>query len=405
MPPMRTLPSVPLPSLPSVPRRAIPRPAIPRPSLASPADMLGRIRRDVDRNALRARNLIKYVGGLDRPQVGQSPKDVVWSRDKAELWHYRRVGKPVGYTPPVLIVMSLISRSYVLDLSPDNSFIGQLREAGLDVYLLDWGVPDEADAANKLETYVDEYLPRAIQAVERDSGCPEVNVLGYCYGGILALLLAARHPELPIRAMMTMATPIDFDQMGLFGHLFDHGVKPEDLIDASGNVSPDTIRNGFRVLKPTGDIASYATLWEHLWNDEYMAGYQAMGQWTRDHVPFPGATLLQTAEMVRTNALKEGTLRLGGRPVSLASITCPLLNVVAEKDHIVPIAAAEPVPSLVGSEQAEELRLPAGHIGLVVGRSAAKVTIPYMIDWWQRHSDPVEASDEAVLGAARTDDE
>lgn len=126
---------------------------------------------------------------------------------------------------------------------------------------------------------------------------------------------------------------------------------------------------------------------------------------TRDHVPFPGATLLQTAEMVRTNALKEGTLRLGGRPVSLASITCPLLNVVAEKDHIVPIAAAEPVPSLVGSEQAEELRLPAGHIGLVVGRSAAKVTIPCMIDWWQRHSDPLEASGETVPEAARTDDE
>lgn len=110
--------------------------------------------------------------------------------------------------------MSLISRSYVLDLSPDNSFIGQLREAGLDVYLLDWGVPDEADAANKLETYVDEYLPRAIHAVDRDCGCPEVNVLGYCFGGILALLLAARHPELPIRAMMTMATPIDFNQNG-----------------------------------------------------------------------------------------------------------------------------------------------------------------------------------------------
>src|SRR5450759_745411 len=89
---MPSLPSMPLPSLPSMPR-----PAIPRPSLASPADMLGRIRRDVERSALRARNLIKYVGGLDRPQVGQSPKDVVWSRDKAELWHYRRVGKPVGY--------------------------------------------------------------------------------------------------------------------------------------------------------------------------------------------------------------------------------------------------------------------------------------------------------------------
>src|SRR5665648_180432 len=67
--------------------------------------------------------------------------------------------------------------------------------------------------------------------------------------------------------------------------------------------------------------------------------------------------------------------------------------------------AYEMLRSLVGSEQAEELRLPAGHIGLVVGRSAAKVTIPYMIDWWQRHSDPLEASGETVPAAARTDDE
>jgi polyhydroxyalkanoate synthase subunit PhaC len=377
-----------MPHLPTVPRPPMPKPPIPRPRLASPADMLGRIRRDVERNALRARNGIKYVGGLDRPQVGQSAKDVVWARDKAQLWHYHRTGVPVGYTPPVLIVMSLVSRSYILDLAPDNSFIKELQKGGLDVYLLDWGVPDEADAENTLETYVDDYLPRAFRALLRDSGCEQVNVLGYCFGGILALLLAARHPELPIRALMTMATPVDFDHMGLFGHIFDHGVDPETLIDATGNVAPDTIRTGFRVLKPTADLAQYATLWEKLWDDEYMAGYQAMGQWTRDHIPFPGAAFRQSAEMVRANSLQDGTLRLAGQPVSLATITCPLLNVVAERDHIVPIAAAEPVPALVGSDQAEELRLPVGHVGLVVGRSAAKVTIPYMIDWWQRHSDP-----------------
>lgn len=386
---MPHLPSVPLPPTPHPPKPPLPNPPLARPALASPADMLSRIRRDVERNALRARNGIKYVGGLDRPQVGQSPKDVVWSRDKAQLWHYRRLGTPVGYTPPVLIVMSLVSRSYILDLAPENSFITELRKAGLDVYLIDWGVPDEADAANTLETYVDHYLPRAFQAVLRDSGCEQVHVLGYCFGGILALLLAARHQELPIRALMTMATPVDFDQMGLFGHVFDAGVNPDTLIDATGNVAPDTIRTGFRVLKPTADLAQYATLWEKLWDDEYMAGYQAMGQWTRDHIPFPGAAFRQSAQMIRENSLRHGTLRLGGTPVSLAAISCPLLNVVAEKDHIVPIAAAEPVPALVGSEQAEELRLPAGHVGLVVGRSAAKVTIPYMIDWWQRHSDRV----------------
>ena len=51
--------------------------------------------------------------------------------------------------------------------------------------MLDWGVPDELDADNTLETYVDEYLPRALEAVRRESGCDEVTLAGYCLGGVL----------------------------------------------------------------------------------------------------------------------------------------------------------------------------------------------------------------------------
>ena len=63
------------------------------------------------------------------------------------------------------IVFSIFSRSYILDLRPGNSFVEQLLAAGFDVYLLDWGVPDERDAANRLEDYVDDYLPVAVERV------------------------------------------------------------------------------------------------------------------------------------------------------------------------------------------------------------------------------------------------
>ena len=143
------------------------------------------------------------------------------------------------------------------------------------------------------------------------------------------------------------------------------------------------------MLKPTAEISQYATLWENLWSDEYMEGYQAMGQWTRDHVPFPGAAFRQTVEqLVRRNALMDGTLELGGRRVDLGAIRCPVLNVMAERDHIVPASAAEPVPRLVGSDEAEELRLAAGHVGLVAGRAAAKVTLPGIARWIAGHSEP-----------------
>ena len=85
-------------------------------------------------------------------------------------------------------------------------------------------------------------------------------------------------------------------------------------------------------------------------------------------------------------------LRMGGRKVSLKDITVPFLNVVAERDHIVPTGAAAPALDLVGSPDKGELRLDAGHIGLAVGRTAQKVTIPKIADFLRLRSRPVEES-------------
>ncbi len=354
-----------------------------------PADLLGRVRRDVGRNVLRARNGLKYVGGVDRPKVGRTPKDTVWRRDKAQLWRYR--SDIVTTQTPVLIVMSLVSRSYILDLYPGASFIEKLRDAGFDVYLLDWGVPDEADAGNGLVDYVEEYLPLAVEAVCDESDSPDVNLIGYCYGGLLSLLLGAAEPDLPVRSLVTMATPVDFEQMGMFRQVLDR-FNRDDVIDDTGNVPAEVLRSAFRVLKPTADVAQYAVLWEKLWDDRQMEGFQAMGQWTREHIPFPGMAFRETVQLMKDEALTGDRVRLGARRISLRNLHWPLLNVVAAKDHIVPSACALPVVDLVGSQEKQTLELPAGHVGLVMGKAAATVTMPKIIDWMHRHSDPVEAA-------------
>ena len=350
----------------------------------APADLVSRVRRDVGRNLLRARNGVKYVTGIDRPQVGTTPKDVVWQRDKAQLWRYR--SDQITDRTPVLIVMSLISRSYILDLFPGTSFVEALRDNGFDPYLLDWGIPDECDSGNGLSTYVDELLPVAIEQALVTSGSDELHLIGYCYGGLLSLLLGAAHPDLPVASLITMATPVDFDEMGMFGRMFDDGrLEADDLVDETGNVPPEVIRNAFRVLKPTSDLTQYAVLWEKLWDDKQMEGFQVMGQWTRDHIPFPGQAFRETIEIMRDGALMHDRVRLAGRALSLRDLTWPLLNVIAAKDHIVPAAAARPVCDLVGSAQAETLELPAGHVGLVMGKAAAATTLPTIFAWLRDH--------------------
>src|SRR5262249_153299 len=154
----------------------------------NPLDLASRINRDVERSLLRARNGVRYVRGTHAPKVGATAREVVWKRGKAEVWRYRN--GPVKYGPPVLIVHSLVSRSYILDLRPGSSLVEFLTASGLDVYMLDWGVPDELDADNDLERYVDSYLPRALDAARTPSGHDEVTLAGYCLGGVIAALSA-----------------------------------------------------------------------------------------------------------------------------------------------------------------------------------------------------------------------
>jgi len=355
--------------------------------LDSARTVLDKAKRDVARTSLQARNGIKHVAGINRMQVAQTPKEVVWERRKSQLWRYKseKITEPV----PIVIVYSLISRSYMFDLYPGHSFVEHLRNMGYDVYLLDWGVPDQTDAANDLEMYAEEHLPAALRAAQEASGSDSVFVVGYCFGGTLSLLSMAAADLAEVKGLILMATPVDYHKLGLFTEILGPQARmnPSDLVDGTGNVPASASRDFFNVLKPTTKVAASVTFLERMWDDDYVKGYQAMGQWTRDHIPFPGAAFRQTVRMLfRSNSLVNNTLFLSGRRIDTGRVCVPVLIVVAEKDHIVPMESALPAADLVGSKDIEIASLPFGHVGLVMGRAAAKQTIPTILDWMRRHT-------------------
>ena len=354
-------------------------------SESAPASIVDRVRQEVERNALRARNGIRMAVGISRPKLGTTPKDVVWRHGRCELWHYRNDN--VRFSPPLLIVFSLFSRSYILDLQPGNSFVERLLAAGFDVYLLDWGVPDERDAANQLEDYVDDYLPAAIERVRLLAGAEQINLLGYCFGSVLSLLYAAHNLDAPLRSLTVMTTPVDLEQLGpLTSVIGTDGLDVETMLDADGNVPPSIIHQAFQVLKPTALITQYVDLWERLWGDDYVAAHRALTEWATDHIPLPGGVAKQLAKMVQDNAIVNDRLVLGGDRIRLSAITVPFLTVLATRDHIVPVASAAPLIGLIGSPDKHELRLDAGHVGLLVGRTS-KTTVPTIMEFLVERSE------------------
>jgi polyhydroxyalkanoate synthase len=317
---------------------------------------------------------------LDWPAIGATPHEVVHTDGSARLLRYR--GPRKG--PPVLLVASLINRPWVLDLLPGRSVVKQLLDGGLDVWLLDWGPPRDADAKLRLDDYALSRLPRAAAEIEKRSGRAP-HLLGYCMGGTLALLaVAAGRVEAP--SVLALATPVALHDDGLLSAWSrTPSFDARELAATYGNVPPHLLQPAFKMLDPVGMVGKFVHLEEKLEDDAFLTFFLAMESWLEDSVSFPGGAFVDWIELYRSDALARGKLTLGRQKIDLGRVRCPVLNIVAEGDYITPRASSEPLAKLVGGEH-ELVRLRGGHIGLSTGGEAHRTLWPRAAEWFLTHS-------------------
>jgi polyhydroxyalkanoate synthase subunit PhaC len=341
--------------------------------------LIGWAKHTAARNARRTTNAVRLAAGLDQPRTGCTPHVTLWRYDRVSLRRYR-AGMNDG-RPPLLLVPSLINRSHIWDLRPGDSFVEGLLADGYDVFLIDWGTPDHRDADNTIATYVDGYLPAAYDIVVAHTGVRPA-VLGHCFGGALATLWAASVSDQP-PAIVALGVPTNWAEMGPLARLTQYGrLNPEDVLDETGNVAPTTMLRAFQMLRPMGDLAGYVTLWDRLDDRAAAQAIWAITEWAHDHVPLPGAAFVEMIrQLSRENAMYTGEVLLDGAPRKLAAVTCPFLNVYGEHDHVTPPPSVMPLTDLVSSEVRDTVALKAGHIGLLVGRTARKQSLPVVTDW------------------------
>jgi polyhydroxyalkanoate synthase len=305
--------------------------------------------------------------------TGQTPKEVIWARNKATLYRYLPRGE-TRFPVPVLLVYALIDRPFILDLIPGNSFVEYLVQQGFDVYLLDWGIPGGEDQGLSFGDYVFDYLAEAVRQVLRTSGAEAVSLFGACIGGLLAAMYAALFPGPHLRNLILYATPVDCspEHLGWFRWITAPGVRADWLVALFGNVPPEFVGSTPRPLKWTSACLSIF-LGRRNWlsRDPSLATWIALNQWVSEGVPFAGEAFRQMIhDLVQRNKLVTGEFRLRGRPVGLKDITCSLLSIAGTQDVICRVPQAEAIMGLAGSEDKEFCVLQGGHIGMLAGAEA-----------------------------------
>jgi polyhydroxyalkanoate synthase len=326
-----------------------------------------------------------------QPKVANTPHDVVYEKDALKLYHYRR-DTPATVAEPVLICYALVNRPYILDLQPNRSVIRRLLEGGLDVYLIDWGVPTAADKTLGLKDYVCGSMPKVADVVCNRSEMPNFNLLGYCMGGTMSTMFTALHPEL-VKNLVLMAAPIDFSGDEALLHMWtkEEYFDVDRLVDAYGNCPATFLQSTFQLMKPVQNfIEKYTGFVDNMHDDRFLENYFAMEKWTNDNIPVAGETFREFVKcLYQRNQLVKGEFHLGQQLVDLKRIACPLLLLAAEFDHLVRPESTFGLIPHVSSKEIEKREIRAGHVGLAVSSKAHKTFWPEAAEWIVQHSTAV----------------
>lgn len=313
------------------------------------------------------------------PKVGQTPRKVVWQKNKTTLWHYPAEEKK--HEVPLLLVYSLFNKPFILDLAPGASIIEALIKAGYDVYLLDWGIPGYEDKEISFGNYIIDYLQKAVRRVLRHSNADEISIIGYCIGGTLATMYTAIADE-AVKNLIVAAVPIDFSVSPVRDKWVEgikNGVFSMDrLIDVYGLIPSNYVGAMFQAVSSPLNNSPYATLLNRAHDDKFVEKWQRMNKWINEHVPVTGEAFRQFSnDLMKDNKLIKGEMTVQGKKVDLANIKSNLLVITSKTDHLVPNEQSLPLLDAVSSEDKTSELVEAGHVSLTLTSKFAT-----LIDSW-----------------------
>lgn len=323
--------------------------------------------------------------------IGSTPKDVVYSRETWELYHYHpTVDKKDLHSIPMVIIPPLINGYEVADLQPDRSLVRNFLNEGIDVYLVNWGYPKRCDMYLQWDDYVCDFIDDVVDFIRKERDLDKINMFGICQGGTMSVTYCALFPE-KVKNLVLTVTPIDFQRGKVEGQphvglLFEMGktANVDLMFKAFGLIPADVLNVSFLMASPfTLMFGKYADTIDMLGDRNAMLNFLRMEKWLFGGPGVAGAVYRDLVKrFLQGNQLVKGELELDGQKIDLKNVTMPVLNIFAERDHLVPPDCTKALGEYVGNKKDyTEMPIKTGHIGIYTGGASQKILAPEAAKW------------------------
>ncbi|MGI8609221.1 MAG: alpha/beta fold hydrolase [Candidatus Dormibacteria bacterium] len=345
-----------------------------------------------------ATNLLDRVVTGHLADTRPMPRVVIDEGPQRTVYRYAPRGGRGGTGLPVLLVPPLAAPAICFDLRRGCSVAEHLLSEGRRTYLVDYGSIAFSDRDLGLEHWIDEVVPKAVEAVSRDAGGAPVILVGWCLGGIFALLAAADRKSLPIAAIAAIATPFDVGAVPTIAPLrplanLTGGRLLTGVYRALGGAPAPIVRRAFQLSSVDKMITKPLAIAMNLHDRESLAQIEAVDRFTDNMLAYPGRTFGQLYHrFFRANDLAGGHLDIAGRRILLENVRVPVLIIAGESDVLAPKRAVHRLTRLLPNAPRRRYRVcPGGHLGVLTGRGARHGTWKYLDEFIEENTAPKPA--------------
>lgn len=381
------------------------------------------IKKAMDRGAeLNDRAAATVVNGFDwlfrheqLVKSGQTPFELIYSNDLTSVRYYALDGEDsialadgatltierTQHATPLVLVPPLGVTTETFDLMPNRSLVRYMAARGFKTYLICWGIPQRRHASLSMKDYADRMMFEALDAVRAHSGEKAVSLMGWCMGGLLALLHAGLQPAGRIRNLVTVASPIDMRGGGLVAGVAQIVNTPAKLIrkytDFRLNfLKPELFHTPglvttivFKLTDPIGSITTYWDLVTNLWDREFVESHSTTSDYLNNMLTYPaGVVGDMLVKVVVDNRLAEGEFELVRKVSRFGRIRAPIFVFAGASDALISASTAEGILDLVGSTDKRFEVAPGGHMGVILGATAPAAVWKKSADWLVKRSAP-----------------
>jgi polyhydroxyalkanoate synthase subunit PhaC len=303
--------------------------------------------------------------------LATSPGKIIFQNELMQLIQFAPSTETV-LKRPLLIVPPWINKFYVLDLTPEKSFIKWCVDQGLTVFCISWVNPDRHLAQKSFDNYVEQGPLAALDAIKLATGEDKVHAVGYCVGGTLLAValaaMAARRDDRIVSATL-FAAQVDFTYAGDLKVFVDEEqvAALEQRMAERGYLDSQSMATVFNLLR-SNDL-----LWPYVINN-YLKGKAPFPfdllYWNSDATRLPAANhSFYLRNCYLENKLAKGKMILGNTPIDLKAIKIPIYNLATREDHIAPAKSVMVGSKLFGGD-VKFVVAGSGHIAGVINPPA-----------------------------------